>query len=195
MNLLPILAFAMQLYETAYQAVVNLITTAISIFNDRIIMIIEYSNGKRVFFFPIIHIQLSSSGLKFVNLNNSYEFDLAYVKFVKQGKFKSKISKNESFDSMSKSISGISIYDLEKTEREFMKRFVFVELNGLNISKYFYRFGWSINDKFYVDDIQKIFSVPEGPEVSLDFTDDNLVVEQRNSGQKVLDQFDFIKRS
>lgn len=195
MIFLSLVSFALRTYEACLQFVVTICSTAMSIFNDRIIVIIDYSTGTKVYFFPMIHLAVSNFGFKLVSLHSSYEFDLAYVKFVKNATLHSKISKKETLDSVLKTISGISNHELEKTQREFMKKYIFVELGGKNISKSFYQIGWSITDKMCVADIQTVFAITEGSGISLDFTDDNLDVEKRHSEQKVLDQLDLIKRS
>lgn len=195
MNLLPLVSFALQLYEVTVRAIINIFSAAISIFNDRIIMIIDHSNDKQVYLFPFLNLQVSRlNGLKFTPLDRCKNIELASIKFVKCGKINHKIAKNQSIDSIRKIVKDVSIVEIEKNEREFMKRYIFVELGGINISKYFYQIGWSLNEKIYVKDLQKVLSI-NGDNISLDFTDDNLVVEQRHSDQRVLDQVDLIKRS
>jgi phosphopantetheine adenylyltransferase len=175
---------------------INIISAALSIFNDRIVIIIDHSKEKRLYIIPILHakLQVSSNSFKFTPLDKLQNIELATVKFVKRGKINKKIAKNESIDSITRIIRQVSNLEIEKNEREFMKRFVFVELGGVNISKFFYQIGWSLSEKIYVKDLQKVLSI-YGENVKLEFTDDNLVVEQRHSDQIVLDQVDLIKRS
>lgn len=196
MNLLPVLSFVLQLYEVAVQAIFNIVSTALYIFNDHIIMIVDHSKDIRMYVIPILNFQVTTHGLglRFYPIDKNKNIELASIKFVKKGKIYHKIAKNETVNSMSKVITEVSALEIEKNEREFMKRYVFVELGGINISKYFYQIAWSLDEKIIVKDLQKMLSI-NGEDISLDFTDDNLVVEQRHSDQKVLDQVDLIKRS
>lgn len=197
MNLLPVLSYVLQLYEVTVQAMIKIFSTALSIFNDHIIMVVDHSNDIRMYIIPILSCKVTTTrrlGLRFSPLDRSKNIELASIKFVKNGKIYHKIAKNETVNSMSKSISEVSTLEIDKTEREYMKRYIFVELGGINISRYFYRIAWSLNEKIVVKDLQKMMSI-DGEDISLDFTDDNLVVEQIHSEQKVLDQVDLIKRS
>lgn len=195
-NALPLVTFALHLYEAVIQAILNIFSGALTIFNDRMILLIDHSSDKRVYIFPLLHLHVSTDGLHFSSLDDTNCVELATVKFIKNGKVQSKISKNESPREMKEEIKRVSHVDLDKIEREYMKRFVFVELGGSNISRYFYQVGWSLNDAVQVKDLQKILRV-HGNDVTLDFTDDDLAVEQRHPEQTVLSQVhaDLTKRS
>lgn len=191
-----IITFALHLYEAAIQAILNIFSGALTILNDRIILITDHSMDKRVFIFPMLNLHASTNGLQFSSLDDAIKLELATVKFVKNGKIQSKISKCERLCDIKQKIKQVTHLELKKTEREYMKKFLFVELAGNNISRYFYQIAWSLNDEMYVKDLQKILSIP-GEDVSLDFTDDDLAVEQRFPDQKVLDHVhvDLTKRS
>jgi len=189
----PLVSAISQLYETLVGMWYDIFSVLLSVLNDEILFIKDHSSEKPMYMIPMLSLRIGSWRIHKFRFNETDEYMLAEVHFVKNGAIHSMLSKGALISTIKQEVRRVSYVELDKARRELMKKYIFVELGGRNISKYFYDIGWSLTKKIQVDDIQKIFS--ESADTVMEFTDDNLFVVKKSGQDVVYDHFDFMKRS